>query len=58
MQVNKLEIIYEKNTKEKILGVELRRLVVNLKENNLQFERKVDLEELSITNLSLSRELS
>lgn len=43
MQVNKLEIIYEKNTKEKILGVGLRRLVVGLKENNLQFERKVDL---------------
>lgn len=43
MQVNKLEIVYEKNTKEKILGVGLRKLVVDLKENNLQFERKVDL---------------
>jgi hypothetical protein len=39
----KIEIIYEKNTAEKILAVEVSKLLVNLKENNLQFERKVEL---------------
>lgn len=37
MQVKKIEIVYEKNTEEKILGVELNKLKVSLKENNLQF---------------------
>jgi hypothetical protein len=37
MQVRKIEIVYEKNESEKILGVELSKLKVHLKENNLQF---------------------
>jgi len=58
MRVNKLEIIYEKNSAEKILGVELLKLTVCLKENNLLFERIINLQEIKLTNLSLGPDIA
>ena len=44
LRVNVLEVVYEKNHVEKILSLKLANLNVILKENNIQFERRIHLE--------------
>lgn len=51
VKLHLFEIIYEKNNIEKILSLKLANLNLILKENNIQFERRIHIEELLIKNL-------